>query len=82
LSVPRLVLSRGQSPEVLDLVLRPGQPAEPLQVFCVDSLDRVVWMLGSSVMLRTVSVRKGTTQLAGDRKMPYGKTFWKRFCSL
>jgi len=66
----RLVLSRGQSPEVLDLVLRPGRPAEPRQVFCVDSSKRVIWMLGSSVMLRTVSARKGTTQLAGDRKMP------------
>jgi|GEM_PF-1458620 hypothetical protein len=29
----RLVLSREQSPEVLELVLRPGQPAEPRQVF-------------------------------------------------
>ena len=80
--VQRLVLSREQSPEVLDLVLRLGRPVEPRQVFCMDSSDRVIWMLGSSVMLRTVCARKGTTQLAGDRKMTYRKTCWKRFCSL
>ena len=46
-----------------------GAAAEPRQVFCVDSSHRVIWMPGSSVMLRTVSVRKGTTQTAGDREM-------------
>jgi len=75
----RLVQSREQSPEVLDLVLLLGRPAEPRQVFCVDSSDREIWMLGSSVMLRTASVRRGTTQLAGDRKMPHRKIYWKRF---
>ncbi len=70
LSVPRLVPSRGQSPEVPDLARRQGQPAEPLQVFCMESSDRVVWMPDSSVMLRTVSVRKGITPLAGARKVP------------
>ncbi len=80
--VPRLVRSRGQSPEVLDLVLRPGRPVEPRLVFCVDFSDRVIWMPGSSVMLRTVSFRKGITQMAGAREMPYRPIGWKRFGSL
>ena len=33
----RLVRLRGQSPEVLDLALRPERLAEPRRVFCGDS---------------------------------------------
>jgi hypothetical protein len=75
----RLVLSRGQSPEVLDWVLRPEQPVEPRPVFCEDSSDRMSWMLDNSVMLRTASVRRGTTQWAGDRETPIPRHVEKGF---
>ena len=65
----RLARSREQSPEVLESVLRLGRPAEPRRVFCVDSSNRMIWMPGSGVMLRTVSARKGTTPSAGASKM-------------
>ena len=64
----RQVQLRGQSLEVLDLVLRLGQPAEPPEGWCGDCSDRLVWMPGRDAMLRNASVRKVTNQLAGNRK--------------